>query len=109
MDVNPDSLKVVGLLSGGKGSCHNPFYCLPNGHWLIALATLGPGPNMDEFDYYLYQTVGQDGVHLIAQALDLPHYRRTITDTALESKSEYGSRAYQSQMLGINGDETDSK
>ncbi|KAH9821077.1 meiotically up-regulated gene 71 protein [Melampsora americana] len=107
MNVNPNSLKIVGLLSGGKDSCYNLTHCLQNGHQLVALATLGPGPNKDELDSYLYQTVGQDGVHLIAQALDLPLYRRTITGTALELKSEYGSRTYQSQMLGINGDETE--
>lgn len=107
MNVKPDSLKVVGLLSGGKDSCYNLSHCLQNGHQLIALATLGPGPNKDELDSYLYQTVGQDGVHLIAQALELPLYRRTIVGTALELKSEYGSRAYQSQMIGIDGDETE--
>lgn len=45
MNVKPDSLKVVGLLSGGKDSCYNLSHCLQNGHQLIALATLGPGPN----------------------------------------------------------------
>lgn len=51
--------------------------------------------------------MGQDGVHLIAQALDVPLYRRTITGSALELKSEYGSRVYQSEMSGILGDETE--
>ncbi|KAG0145194.1 hypothetical protein CROQUDRAFT_64181 [Cronartium quercuum f. sp. fusiforme G11] len=100
-------MKVVGLLSGGKDSCYNLCHCLKNGHQLVALATLGPGPDKDELDSYLYQTVGQDGVHLVAEALDVPLYRRTITGTALELKSEYGSRAYQSQMVGVTGDETE--
>jgi diphthamide synthase (EF-2-diphthine--ammonia ligase) len=43
---------------------------------------------IDELDSYLYQTVGQDGVHLIAQALELPLYRRTVVGTHLELKLE---------------------
>lgn len=83
-------MKVVGLLSGGKDSCYNLLHCVQQGHELVALATLSPPPGeSDELDSYMYQTVGHDAVHLVAAALDLPLYRRTITGTALNQSSEY--------------------
>ncbi|SAM85808.1 uncharacterized protein UBRO_07150 [Ustilago bromivora] len=85
-------MKVVGLLSGGKDSCYNLLHCLQQGHQLVALATLSPPGSKDELDSYMYQTVGHDAVHLVAQAMKLPLYRRTIVGTALNQRSEYGSR-----------------
>jgi hypothetical protein len=36
------SMKVLGLLSGGKDSCYNLMHCIANGHEVVALATLVP-------------------------------------------------------------------
>ncbi len=46
----------------------------------------------DELDSYMYQTVGHDAIHLIAEAMGLPLYRRVITGTAVNQAAEYGSR-----------------
>ncbi|WAR59859.1 hypothetical protein PtB15_11B500 [Puccinia triticina] len=100
-------MKVVGLLSGGKDSCYNLCHCVKNGHDIVALATLGPEAGTDELDSYLYQTVGQDGIHLVAEALRLPLHRQTIKGTALELGSEYGSRSHKGLMKGVEGDETE--
>lgn len=54
----------------------------------------------DELDSYMYQTVGHDAIHLIAQAMDLPLYRTTISGTALNQTSSYGSRLGLAQQAG---------
>jgi diphthine-ammonia ligase len=59
----------------------------------------------EEIDSYLYQTVGQDAIEFVAQALDVPLYRKTIQGTAVEQGSEYGGRSTNSD--GIRGDETE--
>ena len=56
----------------------------------------------------MYQTVGQDAIELVAQALDVPLVRRVITGTAVEQGSEYGTR--EARPAGSNllsGDETE--
>jgi len=53
----------------------------------------------------MYQTVGQDAIEFVAQALDVPLYRRVITGSAVEQGSEYGQR--QPSQGGIPGDETE--
>ncbi|KAI7947896.1 hypothetical protein MJO28_009804, partial [Puccinia striiformis f. sp. tritici] len=80
--------------------------CLIHSYHVIALTILNPLVS-DEIDSYMYQTVGQDGVHLVAEALRLPLYRQTITGTPLELGSEYGSRSCKGLMKGIEGDETE--
>ncbi|KAK0546713.1 hypothetical protein OC845_004471 [Tilletia horrida] len=82
-------MKVVGLLSGGKDSCYNLCHCVRQGHELVAVATLAPPQGKDEIDSYMYQTVGHDAVHLVAQALDLPLYRKTITGQAVNQDLQY--------------------
>ncbi|KAH8105926.1 hypothetical protein BXZ70DRAFT_998103 [Cristinia sonorae] len=99
-------MKYVALLSGGKDSCYNLMHCHRNGHVLVAAASLGPGQGKDEIDSYMYQTVGQDAIELVAQALDVPLYRRVITGIAVNMGSEYGSRTA-SENKGIKGDETE--
>lgn len=37
----------------------------------------------------MYQSVGQDAVHLIAQAMDLPLYRTEITGQARDQSEDY--------------------
>ena len=60
----------------------------------------------EEIDSYLYQTVGQDAIEFVAQALDVPLYRKTIDGTAVEQGSEYGGRTA-STSCGVRGDETE--
>ncbi|PWN53246.1 hypothetical protein IE53DRAFT_384268 [Violaceomyces palustris] len=40
----------------------------------------------------MYQTVGHDAVHLVAEAMQLPLYRRVITGLPLNQAAEYGDR-----------------
>lgn len=61
---------------------------------------------LPELDSYLYQTVGQDAIEYVAQALAVPLYRQSIKGVAVEQSSEYGSRnAVTSE--GVSGDETE--
>lgn len=56
----------------------------------------------------MYQTVGQDAIHLVARALEVPLYRRVITGSAVEQGSEYGSRNGSARDAGgVRGDETE--
>ncbi|KIN92985.1 hypothetical protein M404DRAFT_172052 [Pisolithus tinctorius Marx 270] len=98
-------MKYVALLSGGKDSCFNLLHCLKNGHQLVAAATLSPESGKDEIDSYLYQTVGQDGIALIADALRVPLYRRVICGHPLEQGPEYGTTSPGGS--GTPGDETE--
>ncbi|CAD6935957.1 unnamed protein product [Tilletia controversa] len=82
-------MKVVGLLSGGKDSCYNLCHCVRQGHEIVALATLAPPAGKDEIDSYMYQTVGHDAVHLVAQALGVPLYRRSITGQPVNQEMQY--------------------
>ena len=60
----------------------------------------------DEIDSYMYQTVGQDAIQFVAEALGVPLYRRTIVGTAVNMGAEYGARQA-ANNTGINGDETE--
>lgn len=53
----------------------------------------------------MYQTVGQDAIELVAQALDVPLYRRVIQGNPVEQAAEYGLRS--AGGGGIAGDETE--
>ncbi|TFK75784.1 hypothetical protein BDN72DRAFT_929761 [Pluteus cervinus] len=99
-------MKYVALLSGGKDSCFNLVHCSRNGHELIAAASLGPEPGKEELDSYLYQTVGQDAIEFVAQALEVPLYRRIIVGGAVSQGSEYGGRKAK-ESVGVHGDETE--
>ncbi|KAG9019530.1 hypothetical protein FRB90_000839 [Tulasnella sp. 427] len=122
-EKNQIRMKVVGLLSGGKDSCFNLIHCVQNGHEIIALASLSPPSGkglcsvtgdplsrlmdsiqLEEIDSYMYQTVGQDAIEVVAGALDLPLVRRVIAGTAVEQNSEYGER---SALGSVRGDETE--
>ncbi|XP_014556718.1 hypothetical protein COCVIDRAFT_15936 [Bipolaris victoriae FI3] len=89
------SLNVIALISGGKDSLFSILHCQVNGHRVVALANLHPGPlpNGEEQDTnsYMYQTVGHSVVPLYSQALDLPLYRRQITGTAVDSSRDYAA------------------
>lgn len=57
-------------------------------------------------DSYLYQTVGQDAIEFVAQALDVPLFRKVITGGAVEQGVEYGGRTAETND-GVEGDETE--
>ncbi|PVG03618.1 hypothetical protein CPB86DRAFT_772005 [Serendipita vermifera] len=102
-------MKFVALISGGKDSCFNISHCQKHGHELVAAASLRPKEGIDELDSYLYQTVGQDAIEYVAQALDVPLYRRVIEGSAVEMGNEYGTRAGTRESLdqSVPGDETE--
>lgn len=58
----------------------------------------------EEIDSYMYQTVGQDAIEMVAAAIDLPLIRRVISGTAVEQGSEYGNRL---NLTSVDGDETE--
>jgi diphthine-ammonia ligase len=97
-------MKYVALLSGGKDSCYNLLHCQKNGHELVAAASLGPKPGSEEIDSYMYQTVGQDAIELVARALDVPLYRHVISGQAIHQELSYGERLTKE---GVEGDETE--
>ncbi|GAA5989821.1 hypothetical protein JCM10908_002334 [Rhodotorula pacifica] len=104
-------MKVVGLLSGGKDSVYNLIHCVKQGHEPVAVASLGPPEGKDELDSYMYQTVGHSGLKVLAQALDLPFFVRTISGTAVNQRGEYGSRKGKAKEVvnagAERGDETE--
>lgn len=93
------SLKVVGLISGGKDSLFTLLHCVHHGHQIVALANLYPGieagkdsvqrPETGDIDSYMYQTVGHSIIPLYAKALNLPLYRRQIKGKAMQTAKEY--------------------
>lgn len=54
----------------------------------------------------MYQTVGQDAIEYVAQALDVPLYRQVISGSAVDMSSEYGSRSV-AKNGALQGDETE--
>ncbi|GAA5862743.1 hypothetical protein JCM3774_001903 [Rhodotorula dairenensis] len=103
-------MKVVGLLSGGKDSVYNLVHCVVQGHEPVAVASLGPPEGKDELDSYMYQTVGHSGLGVLARALDLPFFVRTINGTAVNQRGEYGSRKGKAKEVDAGaerGDETE--
>lgn len=86
------TMRVAGLISGGKDSCYNMMQCIAAGHHIVALANLRPDENKvesDELDSYMYQTVGHHAIDLYAEAMALPLYRRTIRGRSLETGRMY--------------------
>lgn len=55
----------------------------------------------------MYQTVGQDGIHYIAEAMDLPLFRRTIDGAAVDQSSDYASTSAARLVGHVQGDETE--
>eukprot|EP01084_Bolivina_argentea_P048175 88770_1 len=95
-------MKAVALLSGGKDSIYNVMKCVQYGHDIICIGNLRPSPkDVDELDSEMYQTVGWNGVELIAKAMDVPFYFRTT-----DGKSKQSAVAY--NHLNINNDQNDN-
>lgn len=45
----------------------------------------------DELDSYMYQTVGHDAVHLVAEAMDLPLYRQIIRGLPVHTDASFAT------------------
>jgi diphthine-ammonia ligase len=82
-------MKYVALLSGGKDSCFNLLHCHINGHHLVAAASLRPPDGQEEIDSFMYQSVGQDAIELVAKALDVPLFRGFINGKAVDQSLAY--------------------
>ena len=92
-------MKVVALVSGGKDSCYSMMKCVEHGHEIVALANLHPpASGGEEMDSFMYQTVGHAHVAALAEAMELPLFRREIRGTALEQGLQYS---------GTRGDEVE--
>lgn len=76
---------MVGLVSGGKDSCHNLVQCVAAGHEVVALANLRPRQTVQETDSQMFQTVGWDNVAVLAEAMGLPLY---VEQTDMEAREE---------------------
>lgn len=82
-------MNVVALVSGGKDSTFNMMHCIAHGHNVVALANLYPSGPARETDSYMYQTVAQDVVPLMAECMNLPLIRQEITGSPKNLESEY--------------------
>jgi diphthine-ammonia ligase len=96
-------------LSRKRVSVCNGFFHVPDRRLISHFVT-------DELDSYLYQSVGTSLVTLIAKAMRLPLYRKTITGKPVHLESTYGSRTKERSAQGqektrvrdgIEGDETE--
>jgi diphthine-ammonia ligase len=81
-------MRVVALLSGGKDSVMNVCHCVVNGHQLVAIAHLC-APDSCELDSYMYQTVGSEGIDLLAQSMNLPLYKKELHGASLYTQLVY--------------------
>ncbi|KAL1520498.1 hypothetical protein AB1Y20_022077 [Prymnesium parvum] len=83
-------MRVVALISGGKDSTYAMMKCLEHGHTLVAVANLHPpAAETEEMDSFMYQTVGHAQIGAIAQALELPLFRREIRGAAIAQGLTY--------------------
>lgn len=109
-------MRVVALVSGGKDSCYNMMKCVAAGHDIVALANLQPekqGNNAivgdcdhvshyavpvnyniilfcsDELDSFMFQTVGHEGIPLVAEAMGIPLYRAYTKGESLTRALQY--------------------
>jgi diphthine-ammonia ligase len=81
-------MRVVALLSGGKDSLLNACHCVVNGHELVAIAHLYSEMGC-ELDSYMYQTVGNEAMDLLAECMNLPLYKKPICGTSLQTHLAY--------------------
>ena len=85
-------MRVVALVSGGKDSCYSMMKCVAHGHEVVAIANLHPPAKAgEELDSFMYQTVGHAHIEKIAQAMELPLFRREIVGTAVNDELRYGA------------------
>ncbi len=86
----------MALISGGKDSVYNMHQCVQHGHQIVALANMyhvDEQANEEgvEIDSYMYQTVGTNITVAIAEAMQLPLYRRLIKGKPSIVTLEYSS------------------
>lgn len=81
-------MKVVALISGGKDSTYNMMQCIAAGHEIVALANLSPQIKA-EMDSYMYQSVGSEAIHLIAEAMELRLFRKETQGVAIQKGKNY--------------------
>uniref|UniRef100_A0A336M171 Diphthine--ammonia ligase n=1 Tax=Culicoides sonorensis TaxID=179676 RepID=A0A336M171_CULSO len=81
-------MRVVALISGGKDSIFNALLAQAEGHEIVALGNLHP-KDKDELDSYMYQTVGHQGIEKIAEAMELPLYRKETKGNSLQKGKSY--------------------
>ena len=71
-------MEFIGLMSGGKDSIMSIMQCIAEGHKLSCVGNLYPESG-EETDSYMYQTVGSELVHSIAECIGVPLFIRPIT------------------------------
>lgn len=81
-------MRVVALTSGGKDSIYNIMQCIAAGHEIVAIANLYPASH-NEIDSYMYQSVGYEAIGLIAEAMELPLFRRATKGIAKQKGKLY--------------------
>lgn len=89
-------MKVIALISGGKDSIYNIIQCINNGHQVVCLGHIarpedkgGKFLTQIEMDCYMYQTVGSEVIDAIAQCLQLPIYKKTLSLKPVNLNMEY--------------------
>ena len=76
-------MKIVGLISGGKDSCHSLLKCLLYGHEIVCLGNLSPmDSDVEELNSLMYQTAGHSVLPLLAECFNVPLIRGDICGAA---------------------------
>lgn len=101
-----ESLKVIGLISGGKDSFYSLLHCMRNGHEIVALGNLyppAPTPSSpskqradddgaeEDLNSFMYQTVGHTVIPAYETLTGRPLYRQEIRGGAVQTASSYAS------------------
>lgn len=113
------NFQIYLYFSGGKDSCFNLLKCIAENHEVVALAHLSPQAKgflipisesmtnlytlftsfyyhflyIGETDSFMYQSVGSEIIDAVAQALDLPLYKRTICGESINTGKYYMPQA----------------
>lgn len=108
-----ESLKVIGLISGGKDSFYSLLHCMRNGHEIVALGNLYPPlPKQrdredgaeEDLNSFMYQTVGHTVIPAYEKLTGKPLYRQEIQGGAVQTATSYASPSSD----GTQEDETES-
>ena len=85
-------MKIVGLISGGKDSCHSLLKCMIYGHELVCLANLSPrDTDVEELNSFMYQTAAHSVLPLLAQCFNVPLIRGCINGEAKVQSLSYNN------------------
>ena len=111
-----DSLKVIGLISGGKDSFYSLLHCMRNGHQIVALGNLyPPAPKQqvgcddveEDLNSFMYQTVGHTVIPYYETLTGIPLYRQEILGRALQTAVSYAGPSQDDGHM-LQEDETES-